>query len=775
MLALCQKIAQDETSLRFRGQDWKDSTCKAAASTLKVVQSRTSVHVLCKKPVVPPQPAQFFLFNLRLTAPLQTVDHGTGEGLLAAVSETMELPMLGHMRDVAECHYEVQVGDGAAANSKAFRGRGDGDKMLYRTSCFAHKVSTVTGRSYQVVDGLLSGVIALALSLAPGGAMDSLRTVIAEILQRSLVVHKVLPPLPHHAHAQRRDEFLKLLLPATPLGLQRKVTLQTSMHGDLDADEIVLCKIGGAAEEERKQWAKEVAVALLPHNIQTFSRTRWLNRVDSISDVALLAGTHNLLQRALPVWHRYMKGEKLSRIFSAMPAAASSNWNISDSESEVCEDAKPGPNSWQAWNRLQRRDACRLAKCKGTRGGLVVTVKVLQPMTQLLHRIEHLGTDKWLCEQQAASISGGVGKTLGEEVAGGAAESACVSSLLALMIDTGTWSEIGHSDRTQELCGIAFCMLSRMACGVHQLMQVPLREWSVQMFRIIHDPTVAQALRASPACMQDEFTVKFLQRWNTVQRLRSPACLSELTMLSSVAAWNNCDIECSFASIRRRVVSRVQTHQDNLQSGSAAFVLMQARSWVHGTPHKKTCRGRTSRRPNTTANTRKRRVRKKGRFKGKVAGGGGRRRAALSEKMRAMWQHRRDMGMKGCVPKEKQSRMFREAHQRTRDARPEDFQRWEHIGQAGTASHKVRGKPIQEPQDGWRSTADSETDRPDSGPPRIQKQGESIQRQGADSEMGRPGSETPRWRFGNAGQIQENSEGYSIQSPCRCCLASRCH
>ena len=71
VVALCQKIAQDETTLQFRGQGWKsgDPTCKAAASALKVVQSRTSVHVPCKKPVVPPQPAQFFLFNLRLTTP----------------------------------------------------------------------------------------------------------------------------------------------------------------------------------------------------------------------------------------------------------------------------------------------------------------------------------------------------------------------------------------------------------------------------------------------------------------------------------------------------------------------------------------------------------------------------------------------------------------------------------------------------------------------------------------------------------------------------------
>lgn len=75
-----------------------------------------------------------------------------------------------------------------------------------------------------------------------------------------------------------------------------------------------------------------------------------------------------------------------------------------------------------------------------------------------------------------------------------------------------------------------------------------------------------------------------------------------------------------------------------------------------------------------------RKVRQFGRLAGAPTGGGGRRRAALSEVLS-------ELGAGGNAPREVRQRAFREAHRRARQASEDEAQRWEDVGEAATASH----------------------------------------------------------------------------------------
>ena len=134
------------------------------------------------------------LWNIPLTCPLQGVDHATGETLKEAMQQTMDTPLYSDIEGLFPNKYELHRGDGAASNVRAFAGLASAfDGASISTRCNAHIASTVTGRTYGTVPGLISGVIALGLSFKPGGATSVFRGVLREVLEASFEV--VSPPL----------------------------------------------------------------------------------------------------------------------------------------------------------------------------------------------------------------------------------------------------------------------------------------------------------------------------------------------------------------------------------------------------------------------------------------------------------------------------------------------------------------------------------------------------------------------------------------------------
>jgi hypothetical protein len=516
--------------------------------------------------------------------------------------------------------YETQIGDGAGSNVRAYGGRAGPRINLFRTRCYAHVLSTVTGRSYGVVDGLLSGAIAIALAFSPGGATTTFRKALALVIEHSVVVVDTLPPPPGHQDLRLRDARLDLFLPATPAGMARRHVLETSLHGDMEADRIKWCVVGGADVTAVAAWSKRVADAMLPTKLKIFSRTRWLSLLDSLTDIALIASMHNLLHRVLPLWKLQMKGQPITpAILMRQCGGRVAAFDVSDSDSEVDENVKPGPNTWQEWNRLQRRDAGVFARSKASKAGITITVTCLEPMVKLLHHVEYVSKDSWLQEQMAAAVGGQPCFTRAEEAMSGIAVRRCIATTTTLLTSNASWLAISPEDFTEATTGVAFCMLSRTVCGLSQLLHIPQRSWTLQIFRLLRDPTVAVQLTMSPPCMRCPFVQAFLERWDTVAKLTSAECRSELYMVALCVKFDTCDVECLHASIRRRLAHRVQTHQEDLPSASASFFLAQARRGLHGPVHRRRPPGEQRR---AKAKSAKHVVRRKGKFKGKRTGGG---------------------------------------------------------------------------------------------------------------------------------------------------------
>ena len=148
------------------------------------------------------------------------------------------------------------------------------------THCSSHTCSTVTGRAYEPVNGMLSGIISVTLALRIAGNFTSfVETVTATILD-SLRVEKRPPFGPSHPWSIRRDGLLALLLPPTSL---RVASLRVLLTGDVCSDEIVWRCPGGASAEDRRIFARTLARELMPHKLEVFSRTRWLGSLSALA------------------------------------------------------------------------------------------------------------------------------------------------------------------------------------------------------------------------------------------------------------------------------------------------------------------------------------------------------------------------------------------------------------------------------------------------------------------------------------------------------------
>ena len=116
------------------------------------------------------------------------------------------------------------------------------------------------------------------------------------------------------------------------MGQQRFLQLSKELTGDIRDDSVILRVPGGAPAFDVPAWSRRVAKLLVPTAIETFPRHRWVNSLETLSELSLLV-MHNMLVRAgckwlsksplAPVRRRPMAG-----------AACGAAWALSASEDE---------------------------------------------------------------------------------------------------------------------------------------------------------------------------------------------------------------------------------------------------------------------------------------------------------------------------------------------------------------------------------------------------------------------------------------------------------
>ena len=211
-------------------------------------------------------------------------------------------------------------------------------------------------------------------------------------------------------------------------------------------------------------------------------------------------------------------------------------------------------------------------------GELVVTTVCLKPQARLMQGFLQRAGLEWKVQQAAAASRGEPSSTPLLDALSGRLTSKFLRDAVELLQNEDKWAALPLEIRSHKLLSLAFAMVSCAICGIRgrihaQSDRYPLCTWGL-LFLGICDKTAAKIAR-DPACMQDEFTTRFLQKWEG--KLTSPECLAALLQIAQALDVDISQQECHRASIRRMLMSRAHTWSKTFTDTSASWVLSRLR------------------------------------------------------------------------------------------------------------------------------------------------------------------------------------------------------
>ena len=619
IIGLFSSVAYDETPLRMK---LTKSDSKAGV-LCKVLQVELELAILSRCL----SSGKISMSVLQLPCPVQVLDRGTGENLAAAVQKIVHVVHWNRLRALCrsfsayEC--DISSADRAAANDRAENG-------MYATSgcdrlrfpCYAHIASTAQARAMCACAQTITGVIHLSLCQKPAGAIDEFRVCIQRVLVESAVILDSEPLPESHAVSQQLIAVLRACLPSTDSGHRRFALLKRLLSGDINSDTVVIRISGESAIQnfDLKQWAHDVSLALLPHPIEVLQRHRWVNSLTPLSEYALIANVHRLLARAGYLW--LCDGADVSRTFlkqaTGLPcargdAAAAANaipteLCVSESDEEEPDEGKretsqqkqdaaqrqrldPNGNTqaynptadWVAWNKKQRQKAREYCRSPFVGETLLTALISMKICVAFLRVVEYVGSDKWMISSWRRCTAGGAGAYSARVLeAQNGLFSSVVESTLSKMLLPAAWRAMGYRGQTAGFATRAFAMLYTGVCSLHQLALGPCSRFPYAMFELIVRPTqdVARRILATPKCMLDEWSRRFLERYDSDLLLLSTNCRAVLIAFATLIRLDICRIECRHNQIRRYAGS-MDAALPALKQVSAKFVLNRSRLLEH--------------------------------------------------------------------------------------------------------------------------------------------------------------------------------------------------
>ena len=495
----------------------------------------------------------------------------------------------------------------------------------------------------------LTGIIALALALRPGGNFSDFKRAFVEEIKASIEVrHSAVLPATH-PWTRHRDALLSVLLPLTD---PRQVSLRLLLTGDLQSDTIAWHRPGGASDEDIVAYANLLADKLMPIAPEVFSRTRWMGSVTPLEQIALPANAHNLLSRAILRWQGKASGAGGNcqgvRLSDEFGPVLSDPEEIPSREADNADQDQPenapqptmpgastgtvGPNDWTAWNAKQLRDTVKFAQSVG-QVILLVAFIALRPLVALQRSVEYIDSEAWEQQQMHRVVTGQPFKPRLVHIASLAQTDKFFQDVEELLGPDPRWDVLPKSGQTVQNLNIAAGMLMTMMCGISQLMRWSHAGFPVRLFRLLREPSLAHDILHACHKLRDSFAEAFLRTWSTVPLLKSVACRLELFLILVLARKTIARIECRHASIKRRIGRRTSAKKEAFLDTSSAFLLMRQRL-LENAQHRRPAHDKRDTAAQAQAWTRK--TREKGKFAGKPCGGGGLQRAAFSELLKRL-------------------------------------------------------------------------------------------------------------------------------------------
>lgn len=158
-------------------------------------------------------------------------------------------------------------------------------------------------------------------------------------------------------------------------------------------------------------------------------------------------------------------------------------------------------------------------------------------------------------------------------------EQQCLDKIELLMKPGSLLACLPSSGQTGGAHCLVFRMLSRLACGVHQLLVAPHLRFPIQLFRLLHGDgreAFADELRSTPNCLLGAFSADFLNRHR--ESLTGDEALASLAFVARNLKMEIVQIEAKRASIRRWLMGRsLQTHTVSFKNLGVAWILQRVR------------------------------------------------------------------------------------------------------------------------------------------------------------------------------------------------------
>ena len=635
-----------QTEFVASDEDQDEHEDLGGAGPTKIVQSAFDIGILFRST----SSGRHHFWMVPLVCPLQTCDKINGETQYAlwqltenipgeAARQLMNIPSepeqqlasipgeaalrpaLGHH------HYEVGCLDRAGYNDRCClkKAQEDTAQPTIMLACDSHIASQASGHVIQMVPGVFSGCVHLGITSRQGGHHKMLQDVLDEVLLTSIKPREGPIPTSQHPWSIRRDTLLALILPATRRGRQRFRILRQALTGNLESEQIDWYHglSRPPTKLQVKNYAKKLRKNLLPTKLKLVKTNRWLRTLAPIGQIALLANTHNLLARAVVRWLAMIQNKRKPPLRTTMDfdnaEVTLQGINLSHAEDDV-EVVRPvTPADWAKWNKQEQRGALRFV-AQHPRAVLLAIMISLQAMVRLQRDAEKIDSDRFELQQMRNAAKGSESRTRVEHLALGEMIKPFFERTQEMLFSDSPWDLIPKHWRTRGFKNLVLSMNEAQECSIEQMMVSEHLGWPLWLFRLpterFEENFVEGVLGTCPK-LRGDFANRILAKFGedgeepTPEQLKDDRVALELRCLSMLIRKTIVRIERGHTSIRRRLVSRCQTHHQRLTDASADHVLKASRQILQ-----------QRKRKTKVVNPKKRKKRR---------GGGGHQRAAFSE------------------------------------------------------------------------------------------------------------------------------------------------
>ena len=610
-LVIGKRRKYDETPLKVRTQETEPSrTDQGNASqtglAAKIMQTEFKLFVLMRRVA----DNSFAHIEGRVPTCLQVVDSCSAK-TVAASQQALE-DTVGNLQSVSKLfplRVTLPCTDKHASNSAAEAVLGSLHPGWVRahTFCGIHRVSTTTKATCALVEGHVSGAIAIAQALQFAGSTRALRQHLQAIISERLQVH-VGPP----QHEDYRNALYDLLLSpvstarsgkqARHLRKRQRMVLRTLLNGDVQLDNVVQhwCAAPRSRQQVLDDMVRFAIPALVPHVCPTLNRGSFLGHEAAFRWIGLLALMHNLLEPLICrfVGHNQKPSKPLTpsmpdplaadpeaswasvagrpRVLLGSLAQPSRDPADATQASMIEVDLEPiasheafcgvdGNVSWEELNRATRRKAA-LYVCTKPGPTLALIMIALQPVQNLTRSLIHLGSEAWEAEQQALSSQGKQRSYRVLELFRGRQTQRFMQGVAELMSQPPAALPV----LSQTLGGrcLLFRMASRNASAVQMILRDVHASCPFKLAGLVDEQP--RALLDTRPCMRDALCSHFTRMFPTPEGMSSDIAKNMASSILLAMDVDVLDIEAKHSSTRRIVTMQ------SCQTWPLEFALLSA-------------------------------------------------------------------------------------------------------------------------------------------------------------------------------------------------------